>query len=365
MYLAALNKFTVMNKKIVVGITQGDTNGVGYEVIIKSLATRGVLDLFTPILYGSAKIFAYYRRALPDVGQLNTNLISNPSEARPRMINIINILPEEYLANPGNRTEEGAKGALLSLEAATADLKSGAIDLIVTAPFNKSSVSQEGFHFPGHTEYFTEQFGVEESLMIMCSEEMKVGVVTNHLPLKEVSAAITRELIVSKTEVLLNSLKRDFAIDRPKVALLSLNPHGGDEGLLGSEEGEVVIPAVEELFNRGELVYGPFPADGFFGSNYRNQFDAILALYHDQGLVPFKLTNRERGVNYTAGLPIVRTSPDHGTAFDIAGKGVANHNSFLASIFTACDIFRNRREFEQLSSNPLVTSVPGSVKKFD
>ncbi len=342
-----------MNNKIVVGITQGDTNGVGYEIIIKSLSSPGILDICTPVIYGSSKIFGYYKKQLSDVEPVTTNIISKASEAHHKRVNIINCVPEIFFAEPGAETPEGAQAAILSLEAAVKDLKEGLIDVLVTAPFSKWSLSGEGFGFPGHTEYLTSQFGVEESLMLMTSSTMKIGLVTNHLPISEVSQKITEQAIISKVAVLSESLKKDFAVDRPKIAILSLNPHSGDNSLLGTQEKEIIRPAVEKLFQKGELLFGPFSADGFFASEYRKKFDAVLAMYHDQGLIPFKALSFDDGVNFTAGLPVVRCSPDHGTAFDIAGKGVANHLPFLSSIYTACDIYKNRLSYENLRANPL------------
>lgn len=354
-----------MNNKIVVGITQGDSNGVGYEIIIKSLAEQGILDICTPIVYGSPKIFGFYKKGIEGAESLSTNLITTPKEAHPRRVNMINVLPDSYMADPGNQTIEGAKGALLSLERAAEDLKSGLIDVLVTAPLSKWSASKEGFAFPGHTEYLTQLFGADESLMMMISEEYKLGLVTNHLPISEIPKTITKELISKKIAIMSESLKRDFGVDRPKIAVLSLNPHSGDGGLLGTEEKEIISPVIEELFAAGELLFGPFPADGFFASSYSRSFDGILAMYHDQGLVPFKLTDRERGVNYTAGIGVVRTSPDHGTAYDIAGKNKANHLSMLSAIYTACDVYNNRINYDKLRENPLRVEVPGTVKQFD
>ncbi|MDD2418900.1 MAG: 4-hydroxythreonine-4-phosphate dehydrogenase PdxA [Bacteroidia bacterium] len=354
-----------MSTKIIVGITQGDSNGVGYEVIIKALSSQGILDICTPVVYGSSKIFGFYKKNLLENEPLTTNLVVKASDAHHKRVNFINCVPESFLADPGNITAEGAQAALISLEAAVADLKEGNIDVLVTAPFNKSAVSKEGFSFPGHTEYLAKEFGVEDSLMMMTSEDLKVGLVTNHLPMSQVPEAITKEMLSRKISLLSESLKRDFAVDRPKIAVLSLNPHCGDNGLLGNEEQEIIKPVIEEKFAAGELVFGPFPSDGFFAAPYSKGFDGVLAMYHDQGLIPFKLTDRERGVNYTAGLPVVRCSPDHGTAFDIAGKGKAGHLSMLAAIYTACDVFSNRKNYDQLRANPLKVEVPGTVRDFD
>ncbi len=342
-----------MNNKIIVGITQGDSNGIGYEVIIKSLSDLRIFDLCTPVIYGSSKMFGFYKKHLKEAEAISTNLLSDDWRPHPKRVNIVNCVPEDFLAEPGRETPEGSKAAIMSLERAVSDLKEGKIDVLVTAPFNKASVSQEGFDFPGHTEYLANAFECKQSLMFMISEDLKVAVATNHEPISKVSSLITKELIRDKISILSQSLKRDFAIDRPKIAVLSLNPHSGDKGLLGGEEIEVLTPIISEMFHEGELVFGPFPADGFFASQYKGNFDAVLAMYHDQGLVPFKAMSYDRGVNFTAGLPIVRCSPDHGTAYDVAGKGVACHLSMLSSIYAACDIYKNRLMYDHLISNKM------------
>ncbi|MFA6770484.1 MAG: 4-hydroxythreonine-4-phosphate dehydrogenase PdxA [Bacteroidales bacterium] len=354
-----------MNNKIVVGITQGDSNGVGYEVIIKALNGQAILDICTPVVYGSSKIWGFYKKHTAEADNLTTNIIGKASEAHHKRVNIINCIPESFIADPGNQTEDGAKAALLSLEAAVKDLKEGNIDVLVTAPFNKWAMSKEGFSFPGHTEYLANEFGAEHSLMMMTSHDLKVGLVTNHLPISQVAPSINKKVIKKKIELMLNSLRRDFAFDRPKIAVLSLNPHNGDDGLLGNEEQDIIKPVVQELFASGELVFGPFPADSFFASGYKKGFDAVLAMYHDQGLIPFKSFSLDQGVNYTSGLSVIRCSPDHGTAFDIAGKGKANHLSMLAAIYTACDIYKNRKDYDILRANPLKVEVPGVTRSFD
>jgi len=354
-----------MSNKIIVGITQGDSNGIGYEVIIKALTGQGILDICTPVVYGSSKIFGFYKKHTADADNLTTNIIGKASEAHPKRVNLINCVPESFIADPGNSTEEGAKGALLSLEAAIKDLKAGSIDVLVTAPFNKWAMSKEGFSFPGHTEYLTSEFGAKDSLMMMTSQDLKIGLVTNHLPISKVANSINKEILKKKIELMLESLRRDFAFDRPKIAVLSLNPHSGDNGLLGKEEQEIIQPVIQDFLASGELIFGPFSADGFFASNYKKSFDAVLAMYHDQGLIPFKAFSMDHGVNYTAGLTVVRCSPDHGTAFDIAGKNRANHLSMLAAIYTACDIYRNRIAYDALRANPLKVEVPGVTRSFD
>jgi 4-hydroxythreonine-4-phosphate dehydrogenase len=364
LYLAKICRTTYVNKqklamknKIVVGITQGDSNGIGYEIIIKALSSSGILDVCTPVVYGSSKIMGYYKKLLKGYDSLSTHMIQSPSEAHHKRVNVINCVPESFVAEPGKKTGEGAKAAMISLEEAVKDLRSGDIDVLVTAPFDKALVSREGFEFTGHTEYLAKEFGSGESLMMMCSENMKVGLATNHLPISEVSPAISQELISGKLRLMISSLKRDFAVDRPKIAVLSLNPHNGDEGLTGEEEREIIKPVIKEFVSNEELVFGPFPADGFFASANKDKFDAILAMYHDQGLIPFKSFDMDRGVNFTAGLEVVRCSPDHGTAYDIAGKSRANHLSMLHAIYTACDIYNNRKIYDELSSNPLDSEI--------
>jgi 4-hydroxythreonine-4-phosphate dehydrogenase len=354
-----------MNTKIVVGITQGDSNGIGYEVIIKSLSDSRIFDIGVPVVYGSSKIMGFYKKQIPDSENIPTNIISKAEEAHSKRVNIINCVPDTFMAEPGKATEEGSKAAILALESAVNDLKRGVIDVLVTAPFNKSSVSKEGFSFPGHTEYLTKEFGSDDSLMFMISDNIRVGLVTNHVPLAEVSKLVTKERIMKKLAMMCDSLRKDFAVDRPKIAVLSLNPHNGDGGLLGREEEEVIKPAIREMFDKGELVFGPFPPDGFFASDYKNRFDAVLAMYHDQGLIPFKSLSIESGVNYTAGLKVIRTSPDHGTAYDLAGKDKAVHFSMLSSIYLACDIFKNRKNYDLLRANPLKVEMPTGGREND
>ena len=349
-----------MNNKIVVGITQGDSNGISYEVIIKALSDNRILELCTPVLYGSSKLFGFYKKQIPDAETLTANLISAPSEIHHKRVNIINCVPESVVAEPGKPTPESSRGAFLSLDKAINHLKSGDIDVLVTAPFNKASMQAEGFTFPGHTEYLAQEFDKHDSLMFMISSSLKVGIVTNHISIKDVPAAISSEKIIKKCKIMIDSLRRDFGIENPKIAVLSLNPHAGEDGVLGREEIDIIKPAIDEIKSEGELVFGPFAPDGFFASSMLKKFDAVLAMYHDQGLIPFKALSTDGGVNYTAGLPIVRTSPDHGTAYDIAGKGIANHSSMLDAIYTAIDIFRKRAEYEEIRKNPLKVEIPTS-----
>lgn len=339
--------------KILVGITQGDSNGIGYEVIIKALSDPRILEQFTPVIYGSSKIFSFYRKTIPEIEQMDTNAINNAREAHPKRVNIVNCLPDSAYAEPGQATPESAKAAIACLDRAVEDLKAGEIDVLVTGPINKKAMSGQGFGFPGHTEYIQNAFGVKDVTMLMVSSRIKVGVVTGHIPLKDVAASITEEKILSKLRLINESLQKDFCIDKPRIAVLSLNPHSGDGGLLGDEEGRIIIPAIRKAVDEGILAFGPFSPDGFFGLSHYENFDATLAMYHDQGLAPFKALSFEDGVNFTAGLPVVRTSPDHGTAFEMAGRDEADPLSMRAAIFTAIDIFRKREQFRQLQENKM------------
>ena len=339
--------------KILVGITQGDSNGIGYEVIIKALSDPRILEQFTPVIYGSSKIFSFYRKTIPEIEQMDTNAINNAREAHPKRVNIVNCLPDSAYAEPGQATPESAKAAIACLDRAVEDLKAGEIDVLVTGPINKKAMSGQGFGFPGHTEYIQNAFGVKDVTVLMVSSRIKVGVVTGHIPLKDVAASITEEKILSKLRLINESLQKDFCIDKPRIAVLSLNPHSGDGGLLGDEEGRIIIPAIKKAVDEGILAFGPFSPDGFFGLSHYENFDATLAMYHDQGLAPFKALSFEDGVNFTAGLPVVRTSPDHGTAFEMAGRDEADPLSMRAAIFTAIDIFRKREQFRQLQENKM------------
>ena len=342
------------NKQIVVGITQGDGNGIGYEVIIKALADPRILESFTPVIYGSSKIFGFYKKLIHNIEQMDTNVISSAKDAHPRRINIVNCLPDNVFVEPGQATPESAKAAITSLEWAVRDIRKGDIDVLVTAPINKKAMVGEGFGYTGHTEYLQNAFGVKDITMFMVSQTMKVGVVTGHIPLKDVPSSITKEKIISKLKLMDQSLKRDFGVDMPKIAVLSLNPHCGDGGLLGSEEQNIIRPAIDEAVEQGILAFGPYSPDVYFGLREYNKFDATLAMYHDQGLEPFKALSFSDGVNFTAGLPIVRTSPDHGTAYDMAGRDAADPLSMRASIFAAIDIYRNRLEYDRLLSGKMV-----------
>ncbi len=351
-----------MARKLVVGITQGDGNGIGYEVIIKALADERMLDICTPVIYGSSKIFGFYKKHIHDIEQINTNVINSAKDVHQKRVNIVNCLPENVFVEPGQPTAESAKSAMTSLERAVEDIKNGYIDVLVTAPFNKRAMVNEGFGYTGHTEYLEKEFGVDEVAMIMVCDRLKVGVVTGHIALKDVCAHITEDKILSKLRLMNTSLQRDFGIDAPKIAVLGLNPHCGDGGLLGDEEQQIILPAVQAANEEGIMAFGPYSPDGFFGCNY-SKFDAVLAMYHDQGLTPFKALAFEEGVNYTAGLPIIRTSPDHGTAYEMAGRDMADPRSMIAAIYTAIDIFNRRKDYDELIENRMTIKMPDTEIK--
>lgn len=339
-------------RKIRVAITQGDTNGVGYEVILKVFSDPNILELCTPIIYGSPKVASYHRKALNL--EVPYTIINHAEEARDGRVNLLACFDDEIKIEMGQPSQEAGAAALKALDRAMTDYRSELYDVLVTAPINKATIQSPGFHFPGHTEYIETSVGEgQKALMILMNETLRVALVTTHLPIKDIAKAITKEGIIEKATIFHKALKRDFRISSPRIAVLSLNPHAGDNGLLGSEEKDIILPAIEELADKGIQAFGPFAADGFFGSGAYDHFDGVLAMYHDQGLAPFKTIALESGVNYTAGLPIVRTSPDHGTAYDIAGKGVADENSMRQAIFTAIDVFRNRQFYDEPLQNPL------------
>lgn len=351
-----------MNERLPrIAITQGDPNGVGYEVILKILEDNRILELCTPVLYGSQKLVGQYRKML-NLPNIPMTHASDASQLRDGAAYIINVVPEDFKAEPGNATPQAGAAALASLERAVADLKEGLVDAIVTAPICKSTIQTDTFHFPGHTEYLEarvnedreEGEAEQHSLMILCNDRLRVALATTHLPLAQIAPAITKELIIAKVQAFNRSLHYDFGVNSPRIAVLSLNPHAGDAGLLGKEEQEIITPAINELRQKQRiLVFGPYAADGFFGSGAYEKFDGVLAMYHDQGLAPFKTLAMNAGVNVTAGLDIVRTSPDHGTGFDIAGKGEASEESMREAIYTAIDILRNRRRDDHAHRHPL------------
>lgn len=340
------------NRKIKVGITHGDINGIGYEVILKAFSDPTMLELCTPIVYGSPKVAAYHRKAM-DI-QTNFCIIASATEAVDNRLSILNCTEDELKVELTKPTPEAGKAALDALERALADYREGLIDVLVTAPINKHTIQSENFKFPGHTEYIQERVGDgQKALMILLKDDFRVALVTGHIPVKDITTTLTKNLIVEKATIFHQSLKQDFGIDNPRIAIFSLNPHAGDSGVIGTEEAEVIQPAIQELVSKRIQCFGPYPADGFMGSGNYEHFDGILAMYHDQGLAPFKAMAMDEGVNFTAGLPIVRTSPAHGTAYDIAGQGIAMENSFRQAIYTAIDVYRNRLIEEEIHARPL------------
>ena len=339
-------------RKIRVGITHGDINGVGYEVILKAFSDPTMLELCTPIIYGSPKVAAYHRKAM-DI-QTTFSIVNSRADIQDGRVNILNCTEDELKVELTKPTAEAGKAALSALEKALQDYREGVFDVLVTAPINKHTIQSDTFHFPGHTEYIEERVGKgEKALMILLKDDFRVALVTGHIPVSEISRTLTKELIMEKMAIFHRSLKQDFEIDSPRIAVLSLNPHAGDEGLIGTEEQIVIIPAMQEMMAKGVLCFGPYPADGFMGSGNYAHFDGILAMYHDQGLAPFKALAMDEGVNFTAGLPIVRTSPAHGTAYDIAGQGIASEDSFRQAIYVALDVFRNRQIEREINARPL------------
>jgi 4-hydroxythreonine-4-phosphate dehydrogenase len=338
--------------KIKIGITIGDINGVGLEVILKTLTDERILNLCTPVIYGSSKVVSYHKNIV-DLPDFNYNSIKDANQIENGKINIVNCWNDNVNITLGKVSDVGGKYAYVALERATKDLSNGLIDGLVTAPINKKSMQLAEFPFPGHTEYITKEVGAKDSLMFMVSDAMKVGLVTNHLPIKDVASKMHKERILKKINMMADTLKIDFGIEKPTIAVLGLNPHAGDEGVIGEEEITQIRPAIQEAKDKGVMAFGPFSADGFFGAGQYNKYDGILAMYHDQGLIPFKALSFGAGTNYTAGLNIIRTSPDHGTAFDIAGKNEADPSSFRKALFLAIDIVKNRWDYMEMTANPL------------
>ncbi len=339
--------------RLVIGITLGDYNGIGPEVILKALQFNRLQKICTPVIYGSMRVLNRYRNLL-EMKDWTLNGIQQVEQASHKLTNVITCFADQNQEiQPGKVTTEAGQAAFACLQRAVEDLREGKLDAIVTAPINKHNIQSEEFTFPGHTEYLAEAFSVGDNLMFLVSERLRVGVVTGHVPLGRVRQNITRERILQKWTMMNQSLRLDFGIDKPRIAVLGLNPHAGEEGLLGNEEQEIVKPLLKQLQDKGNLVYGPFPADGFFGTRAYLKFDAVLAMYHDQGLIPFKAIAFEEGVNFTAGMPVVRTSPDHGTAYDIAGKGIADETSMVQAIYMACTIARRRRENAEIMAGAL------------
>jgi len=337
-----------------VGITTGDPNGIGIETLLKVFSDQRMNEIVLPIIYGNTDLLRFHRKVLemPDV-RLNT--VSGADEAHPKKINVVNVWDDRWEPALGKADRVSGSFALKSLQAAVADLASNKVDVLVTLPIDKDTMHGPDFQFPGHTEYLAKMSNVEDSLMFLVSDSMRIGVATGHVPLRDVASALSKDLIIRKLRLMHESLVRDFGIARPKIAVLGLNPHAGDKGLIGDEEANIILPAIREM-EREVFVMGPYGADGFFGTAQYKNFDAVLAMYHDQGLAPFKALAFDSGVNYTAGLPIVRTSPDHGTGYDIAGKGLADPSSLRAAIFVACDVYRSRRLHRELTANVLKIS---------
>lgn len=335
--------------KVRVGISIGDFNGIGPEIIMKALKDKAITDFFTPIIFGSGKLFTYQKNIFK-LQQLNFNYITDATQAQSDKINMVNLTKENVNVEMGVPTEESTRMAIDSLEAATNALIKGDIDVLVTAPINKDEMMKHGFAHAGHTGYLEEKFG-KKGLMFLVTNDLKVAVSTHHIPISQVAESISKDKIKKQIKMLNQCLVEDFQIPRPKIAVLGLNPHSGDGGVIGTEEIEIIEPAINELFDNGVLTFGPFPADSFFQPNKYKNYDAVLAMYHDQGLAPFKTIAYEEGVNYTAGLPFIRTSPDHGVAYDIAGKNVADEQSFSEALFMAVKIFKNRQEYNDLMTN--------------
>ena len=342
--------------KPVIGISCGDINGIGLEIIIKTVSDVRLLDLCTPVIFASNKVLNFYRKSVPDAN-FNFMTIKETNRINHKQINLFNCWEEEVSVTPGQLTNVGGKYAVQSLVIAAQALKEGRIDGLVTAPIHKKNTQSEEFNFTGHTPYLKNLFGVQDVAMFMVADNMRVALLTEHVPVKDIATYITREAILSKLQIINNSLKKDFNIDKPKIAVLGLNPHAGDEGLIGKEEEEIIKPAVKEAKQRDIFCFGPYSADAFFARGHYEKFDAVLAMYHDQGLIPFKSLAFGEGVNYTAGLNGIRTSPDHGVAFDIAGKNKADESSFREAIYKAVDIIRGRKEFEEQRKNPVKKSV--------
>ena len=351
-----------MSRKIRIGISQGDVNGISYEVIMKTLMDNRISEICTPVIFGSPKVAAYHRKAL-NIDNFSPTGINSPEEAKGNRVYIINCVDDNIRVELGKSTESAGIASYVALKAATDALEGGKIDALVTGPINKNNIQHADFNYSGHTEYLQARFKVDEVMMLMVSDLLKVGLVAGHVPIAHLSSLITEDLIVEKLKILSKSLLMDFGIRNPRIAVLGLNPHAGDNGLLGTEEQDVIIPAMERARRSNISVFGPFPADGFFGAGRFTKFDAVMAMYHDQGLAPFKALCMDNGVNYTAGLPVVRTSPAHGTAFELAGKNEASEASFRNAIYQVIDIVRNRELYMEITHKPLLTGKPESTGK--
>lgn len=350
MYLCA-NDFRLNFNETKLGFTLGDAHGVGMEIMLKAFSSEYLFNHCIPVLYGSKAVFEHYAGLL-DMEHMRYNLVKDAGDAKPGVINLKDVGSINEL-NPGTPSTESGALALKALQEAVEDVKQGAITNLVTLPIDKNTIQSDDFKFAGHTDYLADAFESDEYMMILTNDNLRVGMVTGHIPITKVAQSITPEVLTKKIDILLSSLRFDYAIRKPKIAVLGLNPHSGDNGLIGDEEQEVIAPVIKDFVDKGELVFGPYPADGFFGTQSYEDFDAVLAMYHDQGLVPFKQLAFSTGVNYTAGLPIVRTSPDHGTAYDIAGKNKADASSLVSAVFEAKKIYNNRLEYNELNKNPL------------
>ena len=342
----------ISEHKPVIGFTCGDVNGIGTELIIKTLSDNRILEICTPVVFASNKLINFYRKSVPEI-LFNFMNIKELTRVNHKQVNIFSCWEEEVAITPGVMNEIGGKYAIKSLMAGAQALKDGKIHGLVTAPIHKKNIQSEEFNHTGHTPFLKNIFGVKDVLMLLTADNLKVGLVTEHVPVKDIAQYITRENITSKLQIMYASLQQDFGIDKPKIAVLGLNPHAGDEGLIGKEEEEIIKPAVKDARQKNVLVVGPFSADAFFARAQYEKFDAVLAMYHDQGLIPFKSLSIGEGVNYTAGISGIRTSPDHGTAFDIAGKNQADEGSFRAAIFTCIDVINSRKTYEENRKNPL------------
>ena len=338
--------------KVRIAITHGDYNGISYEIMIKALNDSRLLDLFTPVIYGLPKVMGYHRKNMK-MNDFNYHVVDDAQKIMSQKVNLISMSDDELKIEFGQQTKPAGEMALKALEASIADLKNNVVDVMVTAPINKAGIHSEDFPFAGHTEYLTKRFHADDSLMLLVSDNLRVATVTNHIPISEVSSRLTTDLILSKLRILNQSLQKDFLIDRPKIAVLGLNPHAGDRGLIGDEETNIIQKVLDHAREEEILAFGPFPADGFFGMGNYVHYDAVLGMYHDQVLIPFKLMAAETGVNFTAGLPVIRTSPDHGTAYEIAGRFEASATSMRRALYLAVDIFQNRKKWEEMNANPL------------
>ncbi|HNO54247.1 MAG TPA: 4-hydroxythreonine-4-phosphate dehydrogenase PdxA [Chitinophagaceae bacterium] len=353
-----------MNQKPIIGITCGDLNGIGTELIIKTFSDNRILEHCTPVIFSSNKVINFYRKSMPEIN-FSFQTIKEYNRVNHKQVNLFNCWEEEVNINPGQLTPEGGKYAAISLQTAVAALKQNQIDGLVTAPIHKKNIQSADFSFTGHTPYLKNIFGAGDVAMMLCADNFKVALVTEHVPVSAITQNISKEKILSKLQIINKSLQKDFGIDKPKIAVLGLNPHAGDEGLIGNEEETIIKPAIKEAKNNNMLVIGPYSADAFFARRSYTRFDAVLAMYHDQGLIPFKTLASGEGVNFTAGISGVRTSPDHGVAFDIAGKNIADNSSFLLAIYECIDIINRRNDYADNRSNPLrkmTATVMGNAK---